>query len=58
MFVWLADNAVTLITIAVIMALVGIAVFALVKEKKDKTGSCAENSPKCGMGCSYGKKHE
>ena len=56
MFVWLADNAVTVITAAVILVLVGIAVAVLLTEKKNKKGGCTGNCATCGIGCSYEKK--
>ena len=56
MFVWLADNAVTVIVISVIIILIGIAVLSLIREKKNKSGGCTGNCATCGMGCSYSKK--
>ena len=56
MFAWIADNAVTIIAIAVILIVIGLAVFSLVKEKKRSPGGCTGNCATCGMGCSYGKK--
>ena len=58
MFAWLAENAVTVIVIAVLLAAVGLAVFYLIKEKrkKQKSGGCTGNCATCGMNCSYNKK--
>ena len=55
MFAWIAENAVTIIVTAVLLAVVGIAVFALIKEKKSKKGCCTGDCASCGMGCSYKK---
>ena len=55
MFEWIANNAVTLAVIAVLLVIVGTAVFALIKEKKSKKGVCSGNCASCGMGCSYKK---
>ncbi len=56
MFAWIAENAVTLAAIAVVLILVGIAVFALVKDLKNKKGACTGNCATCGMGCPYRNK--
>lgn len=53
MFAWISENVVTIIVIAVILVLIGIAVFSLVKDKKNKKGGCTGNCATCGMGCSY-----
>ncbi len=55
MFAWIANNAVTLIAIAVILIIAGFAVFSLVKDKKRGSGGCTGNCATCGMGCSYSK---
>ena len=55
MFTWIAANAVTVIAILAVAVVIGLAVFALVKEKKNKTGGCTGNCATCGMACSYGK---
>lgn len=52
MFAWLAKNAVTIVVVAVLLILVGVAVFSLVKDKKNKKGGCTGNCATCGMGCS------
>ena len=57
MFAWIADNAVTVAAIAVILIMTGIAVFSIVKDKKNKKGRCTGNCATCGMGCSYNKKN-
>ena len=51
MFAWIAENAVTVIVISVILILIGFAVFSLVKEKKNKKSCCTGNCESCGMGC-------
>ena len=54
MFAWIAENALTLAVIAVILAVAGLAVFSLVRDKKKKKGGCTGNCATCGMGCSCG----
>ena len=56
MFAWLAENAVTVIVVAILLVIIGVAVFSVVKDKK--TGKCTGNCATCGMGCScrYNKK--
>ena len=39
-----------------VAAVIGVAVFSLVKDKKSKKGGCTGNCATCGMGCSYSKK--
>ena len=56
MFAWIADNLVTVVTVAVLLVIAGVAVFSLVKDKKKKTGGCTGNCATCGMGCSYSEK--
>ena len=56
MFAWIANNAVTIIVVAVLLILIGVAVFSVVKDKKNKKGGCTGNCATCGMGCSYNKK--
>ena len=56
MFTWIAENAVTVIAAAVLLVVIGLAVFSLVRDKKKKTGGCTGNCAACGMGCSCGKK--
>ena len=56
MFAWIADNLVTVVTVAVLLVIAGAAVFSLVKDKKKKTGGCTGNCATCGMGCSYSEK--
>ena len=56
MFAWIAENAVTIIVIAIILALIGIAIYSLLKDKKNKKGGCTGNCAMCGMSCSYNKK--
>ena len=54
MFAWIAENAVTILVIAVLLFAVGAAVFSLVKEKRRRSGRCTGNCASCGMGCPYG----
>ena len=54
MFAWIAQNAVTIIAIAVILLVVGIAVYSLVRGKKRGCG-CTGNCASCGMGCAGNK---
>ena len=56
MFAWIAENAATIIVIAVIIVLIGVAVFSLLKDKKNKKGGCTGNCASCGMRCSYKQK--
>ena len=56
MFVWIADNAVTLITAAVVLAAIAVAVITLVRDKKRGSGGCSGNCAACGMCCRNGKK--
>ncbi|MBQ7669871.1 MAG: FeoB-associated Cys-rich membrane protein [Clostridia bacterium] len=59
MFAWIAENVTTVIALAGLFAVVGIAVFSIVKDKKkkQKSGGCTGNCATCGMGCSYNKKN-
>ena len=52
MFAWITDNAATIVVIAVLLVLVGVAVFSIVRDKKSKKGGCTGNCATCGMGCS------
>ena len=56
MFAWILNNAVTVITITVLLLIIGIAVFSLLNDKKHKSGGCTGNCSSCGMNCSSGKK--
>ena len=53
MFAWIAQNAVTVIVSAVILLLIGGAVFSLLRDRKaaKKTGGCTGNCASCGRGC-------
>ncbi|MBQ1892578.1 MAG: FeoB-associated Cys-rich membrane protein [Clostridia bacterium] len=55
MFAWIAQNAATIISAAAVLILVGIAVFALIKQKKSKKGGCTGNCASCGSCCPYCK---
>ena len=56
MFAWIAENAVTIIVITVILVLIGVAVFSLLKDKKNNKGGCTGNCATCGVRCSYDQK--
>ncbi len=56
MFAWIANNAVTIITVVLLLVVIGIALFSLLKDKKHKSGGCTGNCATCGMNCSSGKK--
>jgi len=56
MFAWIAENIITVIVIAALLLLVGLAAFALVREKKNKKGGCTGNCATCGMSCSCNNK--
>jgi hypothetical protein len=53
MLAWIAENAVTVIAIAVVLVLIGAAVASLVKDKKNSKGGCTGDCASCGMGCPY-----
>ena len=55
---WIADNAVTIIAIAVLLVVIGIAVFSLVRDKKRKSCGCSGNCAVCGMGSSCCEKRK
>ncbi|MBR0136238.1 MAG: FeoB-associated Cys-rich membrane protein [Clostridia bacterium] len=55
MLAWIAQNAATIISAAAVLILVGIAVFALIKQKKSKKGGCTGNCASCGGCCPYCK---
>ena len=50
MFQRIAAHAVTIIAIAVVLALVSVAVASIVKDKKKKSGGCTGNCATCQMG--------
>ncbi len=56
MLAWIAENAVTLATMAVVLALIGAALVSLVKDKKNNKGGCTGNCASCGMGCPHSQK--
>ena len=58
MFAWIAENALTIIVTAVILLLIGLAVFSLVKDKKNKKGGCTGNCAACKMGCFGSEKNK
>lgn len=51
----ISDLVITIAAGAVVLAVTGLAVFSVVKEKKKKSGGCTGNCATCGMGCSYKK---
>ena len=51
MLAWIAQNAVTIIAIAVILLLIGAAILSLVKNKKRSPCGCTGNCACCKMGC-------
>ena len=53
MFAWIAENAVTVITALAVLGMIAFAVFALVREKKHKSGCCTGNCASCGMCCCH-----
>ncbi len=58
MFAWIADNAVTIIAIVLVLLIAGLAVFSLVKDKKSGSGGCTGNCATCRMGCSGNKNRK
>ncbi len=56
MFAWLAENAVTVITVSVLIIITGLAVFSLIREKKSKKGACTGNCASCSACCSSKNK--
>lgn len=51
MLAWLAENAVTVVTVTVLIVITGLAVFSLIREKKNKKGVCTGNCASCGACC-------
>lgn len=56
MLSWLAENAVTIITIGVLLVIFGIAIYSVVKNKKKKSCGCSCDCATCGMNCCCDKK--
>ena len=56
MFAWITNNAVTIIVIAVMLIIIGVAVYSIVRDKKRKSSCCNGNCTLCGSGCSCEKK--
>ena len=56
MFAWIADNVPTIIALSGVLAVIGGAVFSLLKDKKRGSGGCTGNCASCGMAC-CGKKN-
>ncbi len=56
MFAWFAENLATILTILVLTAVIGIAVYSIAKDKRNKSGGCTGNCASCGMGCSGSRK--
>ena len=57
MFAWIADNAATVIAGAVVLIIIGAAVFSVLKDKKRNSCGCTGNCAACGMGCSCAKNN-
>lgn len=55
MFAWLSENLLTVIVIAVLLIILGFALFSVIKDKKNHSGGCTGNCASCKMGC-CGKK--
>ncbi len=57
MFEWISQNAVTIVTIAVLLVIAGLAAWSLIRDKKrgKASGGCTGNCATCRMG-SCGKK--
>jgi len=55
MFAWIAENAVTIIAVAVVLIICASAVAVLVKDRK-KGGVCTGNCASCRMGGSCHKE--
>ena len=56
MFRWIADNAVTIAASAAVLGVIAAAVFALVRERRGRSGGCTGNCASCPMCCCGGKK--
>ena len=56
MFAWVAENAATVITLAVVLLAIGSALFAIIKERKGSAGGCSGNCASCGGCCACKKK--
>ena len=56
MFAWIAENAATILALGAVLLLIGLAVFSLVKEKKNKKGGCTGHCASCRAGCCCEKK--
>ena len=55
MFAWIADNVPTIIALSGVLAVIGAALFSLLKDKKRGGGVCTGNCASCRMACSAGK---
>ena len=53
MSAWIAANAVTIVVISLLLAVIAGAVFSLVRDKKKKhsSGGCTGSCTSCGSGC-------
>ena len=47
MLTWITDNLITILTLALLCALVALAVFSLVRDKKNGKGSCGGKCSSC-----------
>lgn len=57
MFTWIANNIWTIVICVVLLAVIGLAVWSLVKDKKKGKSSCGCNCAHCAMaGSCHGQK--
>ena len=56
MLEFLRENIVTIITVAVLLLLVFLAVRKMVKDKKSGIGPCGKRCSECSHGCDYSNK--
>lgn len=56
MAAWIADNALNIIVTAILIVVVGIAIFSIVRNKKHRSCGCSGSCASCGMGCHCGEK--
>ena len=52
MIAWITENAATILGIAAVLLLVGVALFSILRDRKNAKGECTGNCATCGMGCS------
>ena len=56
MFEWISNNIVTIATVLVLAAVIGLALFSLIRAKKRPSGGCTGNCATCCSGCPYSSK--